>query len=277
MKSLTEKLHRDAIEAAIAQKWKEAESINKQIIGKDPNHTDAHLGLGFALLQQNKFDLSKTAYRKALRLDPGNTIARNNLDKIKILEKKGRINNHEITNELLYDPNSFITVAGKTKYASLINIGQAVTIAHLKVGTRLQLQIKKRKVEVRTDEAEYIGTLPDDISKRMMFFLGAGSTYSVYTTGVSKSSVDVFIKEEKKGKRVLGFTSFPKNIQDDLKHLTLKPHAERTHDEEHVDDNADPLRSPFDLEEIESDLEEEKSTYLSGFDVEGRDDSEFEE
>src|SRR3990167_9246564 len=133
MKSRLDRLHQEAINAALSQDWKQAESLNKQILKSDPTHIDAHLSLGFALMQQGQFDGAKTAYRKGLRLDPGNSIARNNLDKIKILSKKGATQQENVHGELLFDPATFITVAGKTKNTALINIGQADTIAHLKV------------------------------------------------------------------------------------------------------------------------------------------------
>lgn len=276
MKSSLDRLAQEAINSALAQNWKEAELLNKNIIKQDPNHIDAHLSLGFALLQQGKFDGAKIAYRKGLKLDPGNTIARNNLDKIKVLEKKGSIQQEEPQGELLFDPATFITVAGKTKNIALINIGQADTIAHLKVGTRVEMTIKKRRVEVRTKNNDYIGTLPDDFSKRLMFFLSADSIYSVYITRVSKSVVEVFIKEEKKGRRVEHYISFPKNIRDDLKTLMGQSDSDKKKKEEYEEDNG-PVSSPFDLEELESDLEEEKESYLELLEEGERDESEFEE
>lgn len=275
MKSRIDILQQEAIEAALKQNWKEAEKGNKLIIKEEPTNVDAFLSLGFAFLQQNKFELSASAYRKALRLDPGNTIARNNLDKIKILSKKGKAKRDN--EEVLFNPNSFITIAGKTRNTSLINVGQADVIAHLKVGQMLKLYIKKRRVEVRTRQGEYVGTLPDDISKRLIFFLSASSQYNVYVNGVSKSNVEVFIKEEKKGKKVAHFVSFPKNIQENLKTIIASSDHQTDDQSSTQTDQLEEVVSPFDLEELETDLEEDKESFLTELSEDADGETEFEE
>lgn len=211
------KLHEQANDAAIVGDFILAIKLNQDIIRETPHDADAYLRLGFAYLQTGDFMSSKQAYRQALKIEPMNQIARNNLDKIKILEKDTDPSSASDGPAHSVNPNLFLNVLGKTKEVTLVNIGQADVLAKLKIGELVEFKIKKRRVEVRDANNEYVGALPDDISKRLIFFLEADSSFLVYIKAASKNYVDIFIKEEKKGAKVRGFATFPKNIQDDLK------------------------------------------------------------
>lgn len=214
-------LSNQAIDSAINNNWDQAIKIYKQIIAIDKQSVDSYLGLGFAFLQLNNIKKAKLYYKKALYYDNTNTIAINNLDKIKIFEKKGKKKLPPLNNSVTLDPNMFINVIGITKVIALTNIGQSDVIAHLKVGEEVFFKIKRRRVEVRNQKNEYIGALPDDISKRLIFFLHSKSKYIIYIKSVFKSQVEVFIKELKKGPKVKKYVSFPKNIQDNLKNMVF--------------------------------------------------------
>lgn len=211
------KISDSAINAAISNNWQQAVDLYKKILKIDPHHLDSLLGLAYAYLHINDFKNAKKTYNLAIKIDPTNMIASSNLDKIKTIEKKGKKTIEENPNKIIIDPNMFLNVAGKTKLSGLNNIGQIDVIAKLKIGEEVYLKIKKRRVEIRNHFGEYIGVLPDDISKRLIYFLQAKTKYRVYIKSASKNSVEVFIKEDKKTRKVARYLSFPKNIQDDLK------------------------------------------------------------
>lgn len=257
MQKTLEQLQETAVNEALAGNWKKAVHLNQEIIDIDPRHTDSYLRLGFANMQLGKLDLAKKAYVKALRLQPTNQIAKNNLAKIKILEKKAHEKSVRSSKEKLVDPNLFINIPGRTKVVTLINIGQADVLAKLQVGQSAILKIKKRHVEVRTESGEYIGALPDDISRRMIFFIQAKSEFSVFIKEASKNSVDIFARVEKMGRKAKKYASFPKNIQDNLK--VMAGDDETKLDEGTVDNEAEELtdtEAPVDLEELAEQVEE---------------------
>ncbi|OGK21928.1 hypothetical protein A3C23_01110 [Candidatus Roizmanbacteria bacterium RIFCSPHIGHO2_02_FULL_37_13b] len=260
---ITTSLHDQAASLALKGDWKAAIAVNEQILALNNKSTESLLRLGFAYLQLNQIIKSKKAYLKALKIQPANQIAKNNLQKIAILEKKkidfSPVN--KMSNQL--NPNLFLHVAGKTRVVPLINIGQADILAKLKIGQKVTFKIKKRRVEVRTDENEYVGALPDDISKRLAYFLEAGSQYSTFIKEASKNTVDVFVREEKKGRSVAKYLSFPKNIQDSLKNMI--DDEDKTDDEsEAVDEDVlEETESPVDLEELAEAIED-TDTYAEG-------------
>lgn len=266
-------LHEEANNAAIRGDFKKAIKLNQQIITESPNDIDAYLRLGFAYMQVKDFPNARKSYKKALKFEPLNQIAKNNLDKIYVLEKKKtETGNHTRKQDIVINPNLFLNVVGKTKEVSLVNIGQADILADLQVGERAFFKIKKRRVEVRNKANEYIGALPDDISKRLMFFLDAKSVYSIFIKATAKNSVDIFITEEKKGRKVKKYISFPKNIQDDLKSMIDGVDEENPPIEEHdEDDDTDHL----DIEELaDSEIEDTDSYETKGnqFDDDGEED-----
>jgi tetratricopeptide (TPR) repeat protein len=204
-------LEQQAIDAAIANEWEKAVGLNRQIVDQDPSNLGAHLRLGFALLQTNDNTGAAKAYRGALKIQPKNHLALENLERIEILSKQTVGAGPKERKNL--DPNLFLDVPGKTKTVQLTNLGQKHHLAELFIGQEVELKNKKRRLEVRSQSGNYIGTLPDDISKRLMYFLDEGSVYCVFVKEASLSRILVFIKEISKGDSVKNYISFPQSAQ----------------------------------------------------------------
>jgi len=250
MDSTLDILKKEAIEAAMSGNWHKGIKLNKKIITEAPDNLNSYLRLGFAHLQLGDLSNAKKAYLKALKIQPGNQIALNNLEKIKILKNKSENALSKEKNQLYLDPNLFLNIPGKTKVVSLINLGQISILAKLKVGQKIYLKIKKRRVEARTETDEYIGALPDDISKRLILFLKAKTQYISFIKEVTKKNVDVFIKEEKRGRKVRHYPSFPKNLQEDIKTIEEQ--------EETGEEEIDKEETPLDLEKLAEEVEEKE-------------------
>lgn len=247
-----QRLEQQAINAAIQTKWEEAIEINKKILKLDKKNVDAHLRIAFALLQSNKITLAKKYYKTALKLQPGNHSITENLERIKILEsKKSKTPKDKSIN---LDPNLFLETPGKTRSIVLVNPGQKNILAQLTIGQHVFLMPKKRKIEARTQNKEYIGSLPDDISKRLTIFIKAGSEFTVYIKEANLNRVVVFVREEGKGKKVMKYTSFPTNIQSKL--------TEMSKDDESGANEEDLEASEIDLEKLAEALAAEEKEYL---------------
>lgn len=272
-----ENLHKQAVDAAITSNWDKSIQLNLKIVAMNPEYLDAYLGLGFAYMQLSKYKESKKYYQEAVRIDPNNVIARNNLEKLGILSKSGS----KTSNDLPVDPNIFMNLRGKTKVVSLLNVGKPDVLVKLSIGEKVELRIKKRRIEVRNEEDEYVGALPDDISKRLIFFLEGKSIFNTFVKAATKNTVDVFIREEKKGRKVKNFVSFPENIQDDFKLMSGKNDEEgnETPDEgedsdtvptelEHDDDHSNDFDS---LDEFDRN-EKDDDTYFSELEEDDGDD-----
>lgn len=242
-------LTQQAIESAVNGQWEKAIELNNKIIEENPQDVESYLRLGFAYLQIGNLEQAKKAYKTALKIQPGNPIALNNLEKIKILAKK-KLSPKKLISSSFLDPNLFINIPGKTKVVSLVNLGQIDVLAKLKIGEEVFLKIKKRRIEVRTKNNEYIGAFPDDISRRLIIFIKGDSKYQCFIKEVSKNQVEVFIKEIKKGKKLQKYLSFPEDLQKDLKPMSedLEKKEVEEEDEEEI----------FDLEKLAEEIEEKE-------------------
>ena len=182
-----------AINAALKNDWQKAIELNSQIVEFDTQNLEAFLRLGFAYLQKGNYKEAKKTYKKVLELQPNHPIAKEKLSQINVLlEKKSKPKEHT---KLELDPTLFADVPGKTRSVSLVNLGQKHILANLNIGEKVQLKIRKRRVEVRTENGECIGALPDDLSKRLILFINASSKYVTYIKEASLKEIIVFIKE----------------------------------------------------------------------------------
>lgn len=244
-----EQLEQQAINSAVNSRWEEAIEFNKQIIAQDENNIDAYLRLGFAYLQSNQIEQAKKYYKKALKLQPANQVANENLERIKILKEK--TNKKDLGKQVSLDPNLFLEISGKTKSVILVNLGQKDILAQLTAGQEVFLQHKKRRIEVRTKNREYIGSLPDDISKRLSIFIKAGSTYTSYVKEANLNRIVIFIREENKAAKVTRYTSFPRNIQAQLEEMSLEEEQKEPEEEEFAENDIDKLAEALTSEEKE--------------------------
>jgi tetratricopeptide (TPR) repeat protein len=202
-------LENQAVDAAVAQRWEEAVALNQKILEMDPDNMDANLRMGFANLQLEQIKDSKKYYQKALKIQPKNPVALENLERISILEESAGDKAPSIKIKATLDPSLFLEIPGKTRSVILVNLGQKNHLAELDIGEKVDLKLRKRKIEVRTLTGEFIGYLPDDVSKRLIFFIEADSEYSAHVKEANSTKVVIFVKEEKKGSKVAHYSSFP--------------------------------------------------------------------
>ncbi len=256
-----------AVNAAINLEWTKAIDTNKRVINLEKNNLGAHLRLGFAYLQLGEWEKAKKIYRKVIKIQPTNNVAKENLERIKILELK-KSKKKAFTSSSL-SPSLFLEIPGKTRTVALVNIGQKNILAQLIIGQEVILRPKKRRVEIRTTDQDYIGCLPDDLSKRLLFFLKFKSKYNAYIKEAALNRIIIFIKEETKGKKVAKYLSFPpQKIGESISQVTLNTPEDDTSDGEELTES--------DIEKLAETLTSEEKEYMP-FKPEDKDENEDEE
>ncbi len=244
-------LENQAINNAMNGQWNDAIKFNEAIVKIDKKNIEAYLRLGFAYLQINKIKKARQFYSQALKIQPNNNFVKKNLERIKILDSKKLIS----SNTTPLDPLLFVDIPGKTKTISLVNCGPKSVLAKLTVGQKVFLTSKKRRVEIRTEDKEYVGCLPDDLSKRLAIFIKNGGIFSVYIKETSLKNITVLIKEEKKGTKMAKYVAFPSDLSVNLSRM------ESSSGEEISDDDAEEI-SLLDLEKLAENLNNEEKEYL---------------
>lgn len=191
-----------AINTALTGDWKNAVSLNKELIDENPDDIDALNRLALAFQVLGKTTSAKTTYQKVLKIDPLNPIAQRNLRQLKTSKVKA-----DTLAEFQIN-NNFIEETGKTKVVELLNTAQANVIQSLRTGAGVNLSIKRNRIFVLKGEKQYLGVLPDDIGKRLIKLLKAGNKYEAYIKSSSPKRVLVFIKELKRTTRFKNHPSF---------------------------------------------------------------------
>jgi hypothetical protein len=244
--SQLQELETRAIDSAIQSNWEEAIELNKKIIEMKPKDIHAHLRLGFAYIQLQKFNQSLAHYKKVVDIQPQNSIAGEFIKKIHLIKKTDK---KDSESRLVLSPEVFVELPGKTKAVSINKLGQKNVLAGLNIGERVTLLIRKRHVEVRTLTNEYIGILPDDVGTRLSYFMENDSTYGAYIQEATLNNIVVFLKESTKGKKVEKMISFPVDIPGSIAKVIQRqnvedldeknPHTHEPKDEALIDDDLD--------------------------------------
>jgi hypothetical protein len=193
-------LVQDAITAAKEENWEKAIEINEEILARSEQDLGALNRLGLAYMQLNKPRKARQAFKKVLKRDKSNLIAKKHLKNLK--EKNGA--NTAFSNAY------FIEEPGKTKIIELHRLSQKDVLDKLKVGQLCNLLAKSKYISVETaDENQYIGALPDDISYRLKKLMKRGNKYECLVHSFADNECRVHLRETKCSAKNKNLQSFP--------------------------------------------------------------------
>lgn len=200
-----------AVEEALRGNWKQAIALNEEILDSEPKNKEALNRLARSFYETDKITKASTVYRKVLKLDPYNSIAKKALERIKSLKEfPKKINglNNQSKTKILF-PGLFIEEPGKTKSVTLIHLGAPQIVTSLDAGQVVLLEPHAHRVSVLTNENEFVGRLPDDIGHRIIKLTQAGNKYTAYIRSTSPDCVIIFIKELERSLEFKDTPSFP--------------------------------------------------------------------
>jgi hypothetical protein len=195
-----------AVSLAMQSNWAEAAELNRQIIENSPKDVEAHNRLGKALIELGKFDEAREAYNHTLRLDPTNTIAQKNLQRLDKLAEESASTDLQ-TGPV--DPSLFIAETGRSTITSLVQLAPADLLAKMNAGDLLTLDVQNKTVAVLNAAGEELGKLEPKIRQRLIRLIGMGNQYSAIVTAVDESAVRVIIREAYRDPSMGNRPSFP--------------------------------------------------------------------
>lgn len=209
-----DELAQKAIDEALKGNWEEALSLNKQILKQDPEDEEALNRLARANFEIGNLKQAVSCYKKALKLDPYNTIAKKALlrfgkvKKTRVKPKKKKSSARD-QGPALSLTDIFIEEPGRTKTVPLIHLGDESVISVLTMGEEVKLIPHAHRVSAQTQEGNYIGRLPDDVSRRIIKLTRAGNQYRSLVKSVFPQAVKIFIREIKQSPHIGNIPSFP--------------------------------------------------------------------
>ena len=241
----------EAIALAMQNRWEEAVTVNKSIIEMFPDDADAYNRLGKALTQIGKYAEAKEAYRHALELEPGNSIARKNLERLSHLKETGRGQK----GGKVVSSHLFIEETGKTEVTNLHQLAPKQVLAKMSAGDPVQLKIKGQRLIVESINGEYVGEVDPKLGLRLIKLMESGNRYAAAMTRISEDKGKVMIKEVYQHPSQAGKPSFPARVADDF-----RPYVKNTLLRYELDEDEEALEDDYSGEwEGEEPLREETS------------------
>lgn len=200
-----------AIQATLEGDWEKAVKLNKALVENNPKDTEAlnRMALAYTILGKPKN--AKKMYEQVLDIDPLNSIALKNLEKL-----KNEIKTNSNGNTTIHVNNIFLEESGKTKVVELINLAQPDVLLTLRTGQTVDIAERRLKIFI-SQEKKYIGVLPDDIGKRLIKHIKGGNKYEAYIKSATHQNVAVFIRELKRSARFKDQPSFIHTVEKKLK------------------------------------------------------------
>jgi len=267
-----------AIQLAMQNRWSEASEVNRQIVELFPDDVDSYNRLGKALMELGQYPESRDAYREAARLDPSNTIAARNLQRLEQLTE----GDGEATPPTPVDPRLFIEEAGKTAVTALTDLASRTVLVRLTAGDQLNIEIDGNVVKMVDQTGEVIGLVEPKLAQRIVRLVQMGNKFSAAVTAADDQSVRVIIREVYRDPSMGNRASFPMAIPPDQFRAYVKDSLLRydLDDDEDLLDDAE-VDATADAEaEVETDATAETEVSLDDPAVvaaEGKDDDEEDE
>jgi tetratricopeptide (TPR) repeat protein len=259
---IVRQLTQQAIQSALESRWDDAVQFNRELLKIVQPNPETLNRLGKALSELGRYGEAKKSYSEALQLNPDNTIARKNLERLALLSEDVAVADGASSEKI--DPRLFIEEIGKTGVTSLVNLAPPTILAKVNAGDQVRLQVEGHALLVRNGRGETIGQVEPVLANRLIKFIEGGNQYAAAVTDLSDREVRIIIRETFQHPSQLGKVSFPalgagSLPRADIRH-TLVREDEMEYDEE--DDFED------ELEEEESDEETETAEDPEGGEAE---------
>lgn len=195
-----------AVALAMQGRWKEAVAVNKDILERFPHDVDALNRLGRAHMELVQYSLAREAYNCAVELDPNNTIARKNLQRLSQLREESV---SVIGDSRKAEPEHFIEETGRAGVVSLYDLAPKEVLARMVAGDKVYFRVEGVNLIVINSREEYLGRVERKRGQRLVKFMGKGNQYSAAIVSSSKEEVTIIIRETYQAPSLAGRLSFP--------------------------------------------------------------------
>jgi tetratricopeptide (TPR) repeat protein len=197
---------KQAIALAMQGRWREAIATNQEIIDSFPNDVEAHNRLGRAYMELGMYSQAKEAYGRAMELDPYNTIAKKNLQRLSHLGEV-LVSSEEDSHKA--EPHHFIEEVGKAGVVDLYRLGSQEILARTVAGDRVNLKIDGSSLVVENSRGEYLGQVEPKHGQRLIKLMEGGNKYTAAIISSAEDKITVIIREVYQDPSQAGELSFP--------------------------------------------------------------------
>lgn len=135
-------------------------------------------------------------FEKTLELDSYNQIAAKFLKRIETFSKKGvKVPTERTFTPIKLSSDIFLEEPGKTKVIGLLKVAEPQKLSLLSAGGGVNLVPKNRTIAVTDQYGEYLGILPDDLSRHLIRLIHGGNKYQAIVRTVKINGLTILIRE----------------------------------------------------------------------------------
>jgi tetratricopeptide (TPR) repeat protein len=210
---LGRRLSQEAIALAVQGRWEEAIAANKAILERFADDVAAFNRLGRAYIELGLFPDARDAYERALAIDPGNSIASKNRERLKSWSAIDRLAPDKARP---LGRDFFSSTVGKTGVVALTNIAHLDRIVAIGVGGSVKLVRHGQQVVAASEDGEVLGELDPKHGARLAKLMHGGNEYSATVLATGESGTQLLVREDYQHPSQAGRQSFPPTQADKL-------------------------------------------------------------
>ena len=214
---LRKQMSDQAVKLAVNSRWGEAANVNREYLKTFGDEPEALNRFGKALSETGAITEARAQYSRAIELDPTNSIARRNLDRLASMADTSVAD----ASPSQLDTRLFVEETGASTVAKL-QAADASRAALLDAGDVVELQAQGKAVNVLTVGGEYVGMLEPRVGLRLSKMMAAGNQYTAAMVTVAAGGLKVMLRETFKHPSMIGKVSFPKPRATEVRAYTRK-------------------------------------------------------
>ncbi|MBC8453278.1 MAG: CDC27 family protein [Chloroflexi bacterium] len=243
-------IQEEAIEHALAGRWKEAIGVNLEGIEHDSDNVGCLNRLAKAYLELSRYKDARTSLEHALAVDPHNRVATRQLERLSKLDKSGivrRTSGGTATSSALFIADPAVATVSELK-----KVASAEVLAAVSPGDKFKLVVDDAIMSATTTGGDYIGTLEVRIATRLRKMIDGGNKYEILAAKLTDSEVVVVVRETKRSSEQARTASFPSYLQKKIGDFDLDDPME-INDEFRMEDDMDEYApAPVESESMKS-------------------------
>ena len=182
---------KQAIDLAMQGRWQEAVAANQNLLESFPGDVSACNRLGRAYTELGEFSHAREAYGRAIELDPYNTIAQKNLNRLAHLDEV----NGDLNDAPYVEPQHFIEEPGKAGVVDLCHLGPPQVLAKMVAGDKVYLRVDGAGLMVENGRGEYLGQVGSKDGQRLIRLMEGGNHYTAAIVSAAADRVTTIIRE----------------------------------------------------------------------------------
>jgi tetratricopeptide (TPR) repeat protein len=263
---LRKQMSDQAVRLAVSSRWDEAVTVNRDYVRVFGEEAEGLNRLGKALSEVGQVTEARKAYGRAIELDPTNTIARRNLDRLAAMKDSAAA----AAAQSQLDTRLFVEETGKAAVATLQAV-DSETSALLDAGDLVDLQVQGNAVNITNTQGEYIGMVEPRVGLRLAKMMAAGNKYTAALV-TATGELRVMIRETFQHPSQIGRVSFPqaRATSEGVRAYTRKGLLRGNDDVDYSDDDE---REEVDEEDGWHETSEDTESHAVEVDVDADEDS----